>query len=171
MTSFIAGALTTVLSSYITYIIAHNKNVEDKIINSMAKHNVAEILDYFDKDNFSKKDIESLNAFYSDLNEFDIYFKSFNCFEKYTNTRNRLLFLTRHCLSSFNREMLIFKDKDFIGYNEELGTPEVRADNIICLLRDLVNFDCRKSFLYRRNLNRFKGNDVDIKLEKFFEQY
>lgn len=171
MTSFIAGALTTALSSYITYIIAHNKNVEDKIIDSIAKYNVADILDHFNKDIFLKEDIESLDAFYSELVEFRIYFKSFNCFERYTNTRNRLLFLTRHRLSSFNREMLLFKDKDFVGYNEGLGTPEIRADNITCLLRDLVNFDCRKSFLYKRNLNRFKGNDVDIKLERFFEQY
>jgi hypothetical protein len=67
--------------------------------------------------------------------------------------------------------MLIFKDKDFVGYNEDIGSPEVRANNITYLLRDLIDFDYRKSFLYKRSLNRFKGNDVDIKLKKFFEQY
>lgn len=168
MISFIAGALTSVFSAYASYIITHNKNVEDKIVDSMDKHNIEEILTYFDKENIKNEDIEALKLFHKEINKVSIQFKTLNCLSQYSPIRNRLLNLIKKQIHLFIEDVFIFQKEDS-KYNENaVGSLELKAENIRYLLDDIINYNCRKSFYYKKKLDDFKGNDVDFKLEKFF---
>lgn len=166
MLNLFSSLLSVLFGIWVTNIFKHNKENKEKLQSLILKHDILNILEYFDQDNISSDDTVAMASFSTELKESDISFKPYIQFYVYQDIRGQLLHIVRVQL-----DFLVTNIKHGnTSNNDSIVEPnDEMASNLCQLLSDVVRFNHLNYLWYRKNIKKFQGNNIHTKMKEAFE--